>query len=295
MKRFLIVICVLATVVFACKNQSENKVENSEEVIAKEQNKNLKVMTYNIRLDVAVDGENAWPNRKDFLTSQVLFHAPDIIGVQEARPNQMADLKSTLKGYKSSGTGRDGENEGEFSALFYNASNLKVEQENTFWLSETPTEISKGWDAAYPRICSYGLFTVLNTNKKMWIVNTHLDHVGEEAQLKGMALIQNKIAEVNTKNYPIIIMGDFNVEPDSKLISNLTDNMNDSKAIAKIKFGPNGTFNGFKYNEPVSRRIDYIMLSKNTIEVEKYGVLSSAIDFKFPSDHFPVLVELKLN
>ncbi|MGB1209966.1 MAG: endonuclease/exonuclease/phosphatase family protein [Lacinutrix venerupis] len=295
MKRFLIIIFVLATIVLACKTETETKVEKNKELAAKQTNENLKVMTYNIRLDVAVDGENAWPNRKNFLNSQVLFHAPDILGVQEARPNQMADLKSALKGYKSSGTGRDGENKGEFSALFYNTSKLKIEQENTFWLSETPTEISKGWDAAYPRICSYALFTVLNTNKKMWVVNTHLDHVGKEAQLNGMDLIQSKIAEINTNNYPVIIMGDFNVEPDSQLITNLTKTMNDSKAIASIKFGPNGTFNGFKYNEPVSRRIDYIMLSKNIIDVKKYGVLSSTIDFKFPSDHFPVLVELKLN
>ena len=56
-----------------------------------------KVMTYNIRLDLASDGENAWKNRKEFLSSQILFFAPDILGVQEARPNQMADLKEVLK------------------------------------------------------------------------------------------------------------------------------------------------------------------------------------------------------
>lgn len=43
---------------------------------------NLKIMTYNIRLDVASDGENAWSNRKDFFTSQIQFYSPDIFGVQ---------------------------------------------------------------------------------------------------------------------------------------------------------------------------------------------------------------------
>jgi endonuclease/exonuclease/phosphatase family metal-dependent hydrolase len=256
----------------------------------------LNVMTYNIRLDVASDGENAWINRKDFLSSQVLFYSPDILGVQEARPNQMTDLKEALKNYKTIGVGRDGANEGEFSAIFYNSEKVSVEQENTFWLSKTPDKLSKGWDAAFPRICTYGLFTVLENNQKVWVFNTHLDHVGKEAQLQGIQLILKKIATLNTSNFPVILMGDFNVEPNSELIINLKQTLNDSKEKAKITFGSNGTFNGFKFNQLVTRRIDYIMVSKSPkIKVEKYGVLSSSIDFKYPSDHFPVFVKLKFD
>jgi len=252
-------------------------------------------MTYNIRLDVASDGENAWVNRKDFLSSQVLFYSPDILGVQEARPNQMVDLKDALKGYKAIGIGRDGDNKGEYSAIFYNVKKVTVAQENTFWLSETPDTVSKGWDAAFPRICTYGLFTVLENNQKIWVFNTHLDHVGNEAQLKGMQLILKKIATLNTDDFPVIVMGDFNVEPTSELITNLKQTLNDSKEKSKISFGTNGTFNGFKFNELVTKRIDYVMVSKSSkVEVEKYGVLSSSIDLKYPSDHFPVLVELTL-
>ena len=254
----------------------------------------FRIMTYNLRLDLASDGENAWPNRKEFLSSQVQFYSPDLMGVQEARPNQMADLKGVLKNYKTIGTGRDGVDQGEFSAIFYNANKFKVEKEHTFWLSETPEEFSKGWDAAYPRICTYGLFTSLENGKQLWVFNTHLDHKGPQAQLKGIQLILDKIATLNTINLPVVLMGDFNVEPDSKLITNLKLKMNDSKELAKISFGSNGTFNGFKFDEPVTRRIDYIMLSKsNSLEVEKYGVLSSSIDLKYPSDHFPVLVDLR--
>ncbi len=280
MKYYSIIVFVLIMNLQSCKT----KIMSS----------NIKVMTYNIRLDVASDGENAWPNRKDFLSSQVLFNAPDIMGVQEAKPNQMSDLKAALKNYKTIGTGRDGENKGEFSAIFYNSETVKVEKENTFWLSETPNKISQGWDAACPRICTYGLFTHLETHQKFWVFNTHLDHKGQQAQLKGMALIQEKIKTINTNNLPVILTGDFNVEPDSELITKLKQTMNDSKDIAKLSFGSNGTFNGFKFNELVTRRIDYITVSKNNIEVEKYGVLSSAVNLKYASDHFPVLTELKI-
>ena len=283
MKYYLVPVVVLFMSFFSCNTDKKSTPHN------------LDVMTYNIRLDVASDGENAWPNRKDFLSSQVLFYNPDILGVQEARPNQMSDLKNALKNYKAIGKGRDGENKGEYSAIFYNAKKVSVEQENTFWLSETPTKISKGWDAAYPRICTYGLFTIHDTNKKIWVFNTHLDHIGKQAQLKGIQLILNKIATLNTDNFPVIVMGDFNVEPSSELITNLKQNLNDSKEEAKNVFGSNGTFNDFKFNKLVTRRTDYIMLSKSSkIETEKYGVLSSSIDLKYPSDHFPVFVSLIL-
>tara|TARA_R110002073_G_scaffold40547_5_gene114951 strand:+ start:51244 stop:52080 length:837 start_codon:yes stop_codon:yes gene_type:complete len=255
----------------------------------------IDVMTYNIRLDIASDGANAWPNRKDFLSSQIQFYAPDVFGVQEARPNQMNDLKKALKNYASIGQGRDENADGEHSAIFYNTKKLHVEKEDTFWLSETPNMVSKGWDAAYPRICTYGLFKLLESGKKVWVFNTHLDHIGAKAQLEGMQLIINKIAAVNTAKLPVIIMGDFNVEPTSELIHNLKQHMDDTKDLAKVTFGSDETFNGFQFDQPATKRIDYIMISKSSkIEVEKYGVLSSSINLKYPSDHFPVLVKLKL-
>lgn len=290
MKYFSILLMGLVIAFTGCKGDAKNDNE------AKNESHNLSIMTYNIRLDVESDGENAWLNRKGFLSSQVQFFSPDIMGVQEARPNQMVDLKKALKDYKTVGIGRDGEDKGEYSAIFYNSKKLKVENENTFWLSETPNEISKGWDAAYPRICTYGLFTLLNNNNnnnnKFWVFNTHLDHVGHDAQLQGIQLILKRIETLNLDNFSVVLMGDFNVEPDSELITNLKQTMHDSKYLAKITFGSNGTFNGFKFEEPVTRRIDYIMVSKSNIEVEKYGVLSSSIDLKYPSDHFPVFVNL---
>lgn len=251
-------------------------------------------MTYNIRLDVASDGDNAWKNRKDFLSSQILFFSPDFLGVQEAKPNQMLDLREALIEYKVIGSGRDGGDNGEYSAIFYNSKLFKVEKESTFWLSDTPEKVSKGWDAAYPRICTYGLFTDIKTSRKIWIFNAHLDHIGEQAQLKGIKQIQQKISEVNTKNYPVILMGDFNVEPNSKLITNLSEAMLNTETIAKLTYGPKGTFNGFKFNEKVTRKIDYIFISKsNYISVNKHAVLSDSNNLKYPSDHFPVYIELK--
>ena len=254
----------------------------------------LKLMTYNIRLDIAVDGENDWAHRKDFFTSQIQFYEPDIFGVQEAMPNQVIDIATSLSQYSFIGIGRDGAGKGESSNIYYKKNRFLLKETNTFWLSETPGKISKGWDAAFNRVCTYALLKDTKTKKIFWVFNTHLDHIGEEARTKGIQLILSKIAAVNIKNYPVIFMGDFNSEPNSNRIIELKKVMDDCRQLSENKpFGPSGTFNGFKHNEPVTKLIDYIFISKNKkLKVNKYAVLSDSDNLKYPSDHLPVYVAL---
>lgn len=254
----------------------------------------LKVMTYNIRLDVASDAENDWTHRKDFFTSQIQFYEPDVFGVQEAKPNQVLDIAAALQQYNYVGIGRDGIGMGESSNIFYAKEKFKVLESNTFWLSATPDTISMGWDAACNRVCSYALLKNKQSNKLIWVFNTHLDHIGEQARTKGLEFILSRIEKLNHKKYPVLLMGDFNSEPNNERIIALKKIMNDSKEISLEKpFGPSGTFNNFKYNEPVTKLIDYIFVSKSReIAVKKYAVLSDAKDLRYPSDHFPVFVEI---
>lgn len=255
---------------------------------------NLKIMTYNIRLDVASDGENAWPNRKDYFASQIQFYSPDIFGVQEATPNQVLDIAAALTNYNRFGIGREEKGTGEACTIYYKKDRFKVEQTNTFWLSETPNVVSRGWDAACNRVCTYGLFKDLKTKKIFWVFNMHLDHMGNEARIKGVELILAKIKALNTKNYPAFLMGDFNSEPETKQIVEIKKVMDDTQNVSKEKpFGPSGTFNGFKHNEPVTLLIDYIFISKNSgLNIQKHAVLSDSKDLKYPSDHLPVLIEI---
>lgn len=255
----------------------------------------LKVMTYNIRLNVASDGENAWPLRKDYFTSQIQFYEPDLFGIQEALPDQVADISNALKQYATVGIGRDGEGKGESSNIYYKKDRFKVLETQTFWLSETPDQISKGWDAALNRVCTYALLSDKTTGKRFWVFNTHLDHIGEIARTQSIKLILSKIEAVNNPDYPVIFMGDFNSEPDSERIISLKKEMIDTRSVSEnTPFGPSGTFNGFKHNKPVTHLIDYIFISKNEkLKVLKYAILSDSKDLKYPSDHLPVYVELK--
>lgn len=255
----------------------------------------LKVMTYNIRLDIDSDGENSWPNRKEKVSDLIQFYEPDIFGIQEGLPNQVQYLDSVLTEYKAFGAGRDGGLKGEHSSIFYKKNTYELIEFDTFWLSETPYEVSKGWDAALNRICTFGLFKNKETKQFFWVFNTHFDHVGEIARAKSAQLIHQKVSQVNKKDYPIVIMGDFNLEPNSEPILFLSNQYIHSKSVSKLSYNSGGTFNAFDFHKPISkeREIDHIFVSKKSFEVKKYAVLTDSYSCKYPSDHFPVFVELE--
>lgn len=255
-----------------------------------------KIMTYNIKLDYPKEGKNSWDNRKVLIIGQIKFYEPDIFGVQEALPNQIQYLESTLVGFKYVGVGRDdGDNQGEYSAIFYNVSKFNVIESGTFWLSKTPDKVTMGWDAVCNRICTYALFKNKKTKEQFWVFNTHFDHVGKVARMESPKLILEKIKSLNSTHLPVILTGDFNLEPETENIKLFYSYFDDSKNISEIPpFGPEGTFNGFHFEKPVTRRIDYIFVSKDDFVVKKHAVLSDSKDCKYPSDHFPVIAELNI-
>ncbi len=255
----------------------------------------MSVMSYNIKYANEKDGENSWSQRKEHLTNQIKFYEPDIFGVQEAVLKQLEHFQQNLEGYDYVGVGRDdGKKKGEFSAVFYKKDQFELLEEDTFWLSETPRKPSKGWDAAYPRVCTLALFEKKDSGEKFYVFNTHFDHVGEEAREQSAQLIIKEIERINDEDLPVVLMGDLNLEPEAKPIQYLSGQMNDSKKTAeKLVFGPEGTFNGYNFKEPVNRRIDYIFTTDD-FQVQKYAVLSDSKNLKYPSDHLPVLVTLHL-
>ena len=253
------------------------------------------VMTYNIRLDIASDGDNKWDNRKEILTKQIATSDAQIVGTQEGRPNQIEYLDNNLKAFMRIGEGRDGGNKGEYTAIYYHKDRFEVIQDSTFWLSETPREYSKGWDSAYPRICTYGLFVDKKTKIKFWVANTHLDNKGELARQKGIDLILDVLESSNSENLPVILMGDFNVEPEDKLIQRLNVKMLDAHSAVN-ETSNEGTFNAFNTNAEHKRRIDYIFISKggnNKVLTYKQPILIE--DGRYPSDHFPVIIRLEIH
>jgi endonuclease/exonuclease/phosphatase family metal-dependent hydrolase len=199
----------------------------------------IKIMSYNIRLDVKSDGENQWDKRKDKVAGLMNYYEADFIGGQEVQNHQLKYLLENLNGYSYIGVGRDdGKEAGEYSCIFYKKDKFNVLQQSTFWLSPTPDTVSKGWDAAIVRVCTYGLFQDKKTKKKFWVFNTHFDHIGKLARLESAKLIIKKINELNTKNYPVLLSGDFNSKPEEEPSQYMHANMQNSRTISKQAIFP---------------------------------------------------------
>ena len=258
----------------------------------------IKVMSYNIRLDVASDGDNRWDARKDKVAALMNYYEADFIGSQEVQHHQLQYLLSQLTKYNYIGVGRDdGKEAGEYSCIFYNKEKFEAIQQSTFWLSQTPDSVSMGWDAAYMRVCTYGLFKIKKTGKLLWVFNTHLDNEGATARLEGIKLITERILKLNKeKNYPVILSGDFNSLPEDAPVKYAGNLFQNTRSISKEKpYGPADTWEAFEFNKKPDGCIDYIFVSKDKRwAVKKFATITDSYDMKYPSDHFPILATIEL-
>ncbi len=254
----------------------------------------IKILTFNIRLDVVSDSMNSWQYRKGKVASQVLFHETDILAVQEALHNQMLDLQQSLKEYKYTGVGReDGKIKGEYSAIFYKAKRFELLKEATFWLSETPRiPGSKSWDAAITRIVSWAKFRDRMTKKIFFVFNTHFDHIGKVARKESAKMLLKAIDSLAGRSIAIVT-GDLNSHPTDEPIQLITDKSNplhltDTKIVSlSAHYGPTGTFNAFGTKEINDEPIDYIFFNRG-VKVLQHATLSQSWQGRFSSDHFPV-------
>jgi len=259
----------------------------------------LRVMSFNIRLNVSHDGPNAWPYRRDLAASMVHLHQPDVIGLQEVLPDQVDDLVARLPDFDWVGVGRDdGARKGEFAAVFYRRARLTLLDQGTFWLSETPdVPGSIGWDAVCIRIATWVKVRDTATNSTFFFYNTHFDHRGKVArQESSRLLLQDALAR--SGNAPVIVAGDLNCDeraPAYRLLTGDADDIPfrlwDAKTqSATPHHGPSGTFHAF--TGELRDRIDYIFVSDG-VHVLRHAILADYWDGKrYPSDHMPVVADV---
>ena len=256
----------------------------------------LRVMTYNIRLDLESDGANKWSKRRDQFVGQIGLMHPAILGLQEVVRGQQADLEKAFPTYTFLGLPREGGPMGESANLAFDQTVFKVTKSGTFWLSPTPEVPSKGWDAAYRRIATWAHLVRRSDGRRFLALNTHLDNEGSTARLEGAREILGWLAAHKAPGEYVLMTGDLNSEPKSPPYAALTSSplgLRDSRAISQSPpIGPEGTFNDFNPLPSNSQRIDYVLVGSG-VSVLRYAVLSwHGEGGRTASDHFPVVADL---
>lgn len=251
----------------------------------------LRVMAFNVRLPIDSDGPNRWEARQDLFVETIRRADPDIIGTQELWKIQGDRVIAKLPHYSWFGIDRRGGHADEHMGVFYRRDRLKLIEMGNFWLSETPgVPGSISWGESLPRMATWGLFETIPDGKRFWFINTHFAHRPEDegARTNAAALIAARIAKL-PGDLPVVLTGDFNTVPDSGAYRALSAELSDAWTAAAVRTGPEGTFHGFT-GKP-ERRIDWVFArGPNAAKVE---TVTFGRRGRYPSDHFPVVVDYR--
>ena len=249
----------------------------------------IKVMSFNVLVSQN-DNVNNWGQRKVAALNMLNEEKPTILGLQEATLPQVNYLAENLPQYGWVGIGReDGLNSGEFMAIFYLKDEVELLDSGTFWLSETPDEVSKGWDGQCRRTCTWTILKMKSTGEKFAYFNTHLDHRGKQAKAEGMKLLAAKVKELVPEDMTVFMTGDFNTRPENEILEPLREVLTDSR-VAAPETDNRPTSNGWK--KEGGSIIDYVLfrgaqpLTYKVLRDKNYGA-------EFISDHYPVVMTAK--
>ncbi|MFP4650058.1 MAG: endonuclease/exonuclease/phosphatase family protein [Desulfobacterales bacterium] len=255
----------------------------------------LRVVTFNLRFENDRDGENAWENRRAMIVRMIGSYAPDIIGTQEGKWNQLLYLRDNLPEYAVHMPGRQEDKKSQCPTLFIRKQRLAISGGRDFWLSKTPeVYLSKDWDSAFPRMISHAfLDPVENSGFSVCAAVTHLDHAGEEARVRQAEIIAGWAAGLDV---PLLLMGDFNEEPDGPVHRILTDpalGLHDSWRALGRGDGPESYTHHAFTGYPKGHRIDWILAGRDFSVLDAQVVKYRENGF-YPSDHFPYMADLEL-
>ena len=250
-----------------------------------------RVMSFNVRC--ADDKEGSVKNRSKIVTAIIEQYLPDSVGVQEATGKWMRILSENLGAYVAIGEHRDEDPESEFSAIFYLKDKFNLLDSGTIWLSDTPeVKYTKYEESGCTRIATWVVLENKETGEAFVHINTHLDHMSDNARVMQVKVLSNKIAELKEAGYPIVCTGDFNAQPTTTVYATVMESLIDSKAIA-TNSDDGLTAHGYGKNEDYSAGpIDYVFVSEN-VEVDTYKIIRNTAKDMYPSDHYPVVADVR--
>ena len=280
----------------ACSSSDAGNGAGEEESQPKPQPKeytDISVISFNIRVDNAADGTNVWRNRRDAVVTMIERERPMLLGLQEAQPHQITYLSEHCPDYAWYGLGRDTGKvppatdsyaAEETMAIFWRTAELELLDKGTFWLSETPDQVSKGWDASYRRTCTWAGFRHKKSGQTCYFFNTHLDNDGKVAREESIKLLVSRMKTINSKRRVSFLTADFNSNVTDACFAPLHVYMRDARANAAVSADyPSWTGYGAS-----TGRLDHVFFSGDNCTAREFRTLRGDYGVPYISDHYPV-------
>lgn len=252
----------------------------------------LRVMSFNIRVPSSRDGVNSIENRRARVSDLLHRAAPDLIGFQEVRDPIWDWLCETLgDDYCLLGCGREAGRTGEGTPIAFRKRRFRLIDAECFWLSDTPdvagSRYAESDQSECPRMAVRLLLRERETKGLLTVVNTHTDHLGQNARLLELRQLAGTLRKSEGGR---LLLGDLNALPDAPELREFLERTADL-GIRDVSADSGVTFHGYGKWE-TSRKIDYILT-----DLVSHGCRALAEkpqDGLFYSDHFALLADLEL-
>jgi len=225
----------------------------------------IRVISFNIRCTNDPNG-NSIAERAPRLAAVTAPYNADIIAFQENVPAWRRHIKAIYcdkySMFERSRTAFPG---GEGNIILWKKDRFACIKKGRFWFSDTPRIPSRGWDCRYniPRICLYTVLREKSTGLEFTVMNTHFGF-GDDGQVKSARLLRACSGKISEG--PTIIVGDFNMTPQSAGYREMTEYFTDvNEKTAQEK---RATFHGYSPEKVGEGAVDYCFAGEGVVPVD---------------------------
>ena len=172
---------------------------------------------------------------------------------------------------------------------------IRIVEQETLSLSETPKMPSKSWGSNFIRQVTRVLLEL--DGAVLAVYNTHLDFE-EKVQLNQAKVIWNTV-QAKDQDRPVVLCGDFNSTPDKKAFGLLTGRSADLSEMTgdfknSMPHKEVNTFHGFMKGLKVGY-IDWVLYRGPGLGLARPArTIKDKPQGRFPSDHYPVIADFEL-
>lgn len=270
------------------------------------------------------------PERRQVAIRVIQNHDPDIIGFQEGEDAQLDDLLAALPGYAFERRKPSGGGGNENAAFVWKTNRLDLVDRGLFSLGPAPgggywnNHPSTNFNPYvyfpdmglnFPRLALWGRFVWKATGQEFLFYTTHFDF-NDTPQVRSAHLIVDDAYNRNDRMpaSPLaIVVGDFNSTHQNNswkfftgsfYTNGITGDFTDSWQAVNGNWNNSGTIHGFNGGIRTEQdRIDWILhrggFTSATVQIVYDAALATNLNngatrWQYPSDHYPVRVELIL-